>query len=164
MKHRLPQFPSSRQTGDMNTSELSCWSSAKELSLAQRCRVGEPTRFDIRHRGLSEKASVLAAELTRAFIPYLEGRTRGIESIVEHAVTSSMQPKPLLILKWAHRRQSAEVVMERRSSHACRLCEFLYTQWLVEVGPEPGDRLRRSVALVTRRSDRTQTIALRTAK
>jgi len=34
---------------------------------------------------------------------------RGIESLVEHAVTSSMETKPLLIRKWAHGSPGAEV-------------------------------------------------------
>jgi hypothetical protein len=56
--------------------------------------VGEPTRFDIRHRRLAEKAFVLATELVCGFISNFERRIRGIESVVEHAVTSSMQTKP----------------------------------------------------------------------
>jgi hypothetical protein len=56
--------------------------------------VGEPTRFDIRRRRLDEKAFVLATELVRAFISDFERCTRGIESVVEHAVTSSIQTKP----------------------------------------------------------------------
>jgi hypothetical protein len=100
----------------------------------------------------------------RFHIQLQKGRTRGIEPVDAHAVPGGMQPKLLLIPRLAHRCQGAEVVMERRSSHACHLCEFLYMQGLVEVGSEPGDRLRRSVALVPRRSDRTQTFPLRTSK
>lgn len=73
------------------------------------CGVGEATPFDIRHRRLAEKALVLATEPACASISNFERRTRGIESVVEHAVTSSMQAKPLLIPKWAHGSQGAEL-------------------------------------------------------
>ena len=81
---------------------------------------------------MAEEAFVFATELASAFISDFEGRARGIESVVEHAVVSSMQPQLLLIPKWAHRSQGAKVVMERRSSHACHLSEILYTQRLVK--------------------------------
>jgi hypothetical protein len=48
---------------------------------------------------LAEKAFVPATELACAFISNFERRYRGIEFLLEHAVTSGMHTKPLLILK-----------------------------------------------------------------
>jgi hypothetical protein len=46
------------------------------MSVANRCKAGKPTRFDVPHWGLAEEASVLAAELARAFIADLEPHWR----------------------------------------------------------------------------------------
>ena len=55
------------------------------LLVADNCRVGEPTHFDIPHRRLTEEALVLAVELTRALIADFERRARGIEPFSEHS-------------------------------------------------------------------------------
>jgi hypothetical protein len=60
---------------------------SESLSVANCCGLGEPTRFDIAHRWLAEEASVLAVELTRAFITDFERRCGGIEPLNQHSLS-----------------------------------------------------------------------------
>ncbi len=77
---------------------LSCWGTdtpteelgrrrSESFSVANCCGLGEPTRFDIAHRWLAEEASVLAVELTRAFITDFERRCGGIEPLNQHSLS-----------------------------------------------------------------------------
>jgi hypothetical protein len=57
----------------------------RRLLVADHCRAGEPTHFDVPHRRLTEEALVLAVELTRTLIADFERHTRGIEPFNEHS-------------------------------------------------------------------------------
>src|SRR6266403_1470986 len=80
------------------------------LLIADHCGVGDPTHFDIPHRRLTEEALVLPVELARALIAHFERRPGGIDPFNEHSFSCGNQSKLFLVLKWAHRRQRAEVM------------------------------------------------------
>jgi len=50
--------------------------------------------------------------LTRALIADFERRARGIDPFNEHSFSRSNQSKLFLVLKWAHRRQCAKMMMQ----------------------------------------------------
>jgi hypothetical protein len=78
---------------------------------ANRLNLSQSARFNIPYRGLAKEAFALAIELTRALIPYFERCTGCIKPLDEHLLSGSNQSKLFLVLKWAHRRQGAEVMV-----------------------------------------------------
>src|SRR5882757_4028248 len=88
---------------------------------------------DIANWGPAKESPVLAIELARALVADLERRTCRVQLIREHALLRSMQAKLLLKLQRTHRRKSAKMVVQRRSTHACNRCQVLYTQRLLVV-------------------------------
>ena len=135
------------------------------LSLLRGCRAAvELARFDIPHRWLAEESAVLPIELACTFIADLEGGTRGIQTVIQHALSGDMQSKLLLILEWAHRGERAELMVQRRYAHPRHGREFLNAQRFGVVHPQPLDRLGRPVALLSQRGDCAEMLSLRTAK
>src|ERR1700729_1153029 len=96
--------------------------------------------LDIANWGLAKESSVLTIELARAFVADLERRTCRIQFTREHALPRGMQAKLLLKLQRTHRCKSAKMDMQRRSTHACNRCQVLYTQRLLVVRTQPGNR------------------------
>src|SRR5882757_8676374 len=89
--------------------------------------------LDIANWGPAKESPVLAIELARALVADLERRTCRVQLTREHALPRSMQAKLLLKLQRTHRRKSAKMVVQRRSTHACNRCQVLYTQRLLVV-------------------------------
>src|SRR5271167_136554 len=77
---------------------------------------------NVPHRRLAEETAVFAIELAGAFVSDLKGRTGGVQTIDEHASPCGLQPKLLLILKWTHGGQRAEMMVQRGQAHTRRLC------------------------------------------
>jgi hypothetical protein len=76
-------------------------------------RAGRAKSSKMAHRWLAEETAVFAVELAGAFISDLEGRACGVETIHEHAPAGRLQPKLFLILKWTHRGEYPEVMVQR---------------------------------------------------
>src|SRR5579885_2582966 len=95
------------------------------LSGVDRCNLRVAQGFHIAFGRLPEEAPVLAAELADALVTDLVCRTRGIEPIRQHAPPRFLQPELLLILERAHPRQCAELVVQRRDTHAGYAREFV---------------------------------------
>ena len=73
---------------------------------------------NIPHRWLAEEAAVLAIELSGALVADFEGRAGGVQTIHEHAFASGLQMKLFLILKRARGGERAEMMVQRRDTHA----------------------------------------------
>ena len=125
---------------------------------------GERKSPNVPHRRLAEEAAVFAIELAGAFVSDLKGGTGGVQAIDQHAPARRLQPKLLLILKRTHGGQRAEMVVQRGYAHARDLREIFHAQRLRVVRPDPGDGLRRPVALISQRCNRSQPRALRSAQ
>jgi hypothetical protein len=67
-----------------------------------------------------------------------ERRARGIDPFNDHSFSRGNQSKLFLVLKWAHRRQRAKVMMKGGHSHACNFREFLYRQGFRVIGSHAG--------------------------
>ena len=125
---------------------------------------GCPKRLDIAHRRLAEEPFVLPIELTRALIPDLKRRTRGIEFSRQHLLTRCVKPKLFLKLQRAHGCEAAEVMVEGRSTHPGHRCKIIDVQCLLIVLTQPIDRLCCSIVLISQCGNGTQAIALRPLK
>ena len=90
-------------------------------------------------------ALVLPGELAGAFVADLQGSAPGIQTMYRHTRSRFLEPDLLLILKWAHRLQSQEVVVQRGDTHAGDFREFLDTERSCIVVFDPGDCFRRPV-------------------
>src|SRR5271163_934783 len=82
---------------------------------------------NIPHRRLAEEAAIFAIELAGALVADLKSRTRGVETIDEHACPRCLQPQLLLILKRAHGGERPKMVVKRGQAHPCDLCEIFNT-------------------------------------
>lgn len=103
---------------------------------------------NIPHWRLPEEAAVFAVELTGALVSDLECSARGVEAVEEHPRTCSLQPKLFLVLKGAHRGERSEMIVKRGNAHARHVGQLFHAERFCEVRLDPGDRLRRSLALV----------------
>lgn len=130
-------------------------------SAARSAALGHQARSDIPHRRLAEKPAVFPIELARAFIAHLESRTRRIEAAIEHTLPGHVQPQLLLVLKGAHRRKRAELMVQRRYAHPRHLGEFLNAQRLGVIGSQPFHGLRCPMALLSECRNRAQILSLR---
>ena len=130
------------------------------LSGSDRHDLAVSQGLDIANWGPAKESPVLPIELARAFVADLERRTCRVHFARKHALPRGMQAKPLLKLQRTHRRKGAKMVVQRRSTHASNRCQVLYTQRLLVVGTEPGNRLRRPVALGLRRGNRAKARSL----
>jgi hypothetical protein len=83
-----------------------------------------PKRPNIPHRWLAEEAAIFAIELGGALVSDLKCRTRGVQTIDEHAFPRCMLPKLLLILKRTHGGQRPEMVVQCGDAHARDFCEI----------------------------------------
>ncbi len=110
---------------------------------------------------LAEEAAIFAVELAGALVSHLERRTGRVQTIHQHPFSRCMQPKLLLILQRTHGGQRPKMMVQRRDTHARDSCELLHPQRLRVVRPHPGDGLRRPVALISQRGNRSQSRALR---
>ena len=117
--------------------------------------------LNVSQRGLSEETAVLPVELAHALISNLVGCGSCIESVHEHALPCRLQAKLLLVLKWAHRGQRAELMMKGRHGHPSGIGEFFNVQRLRVVVSQPGNRSCCLVAHVARRCDCAETFSLR---
>jgi hypothetical protein len=116
--------------------------------------------LDIANWGPAKESPVLPIELARAFVADLERRTCRILFTREHALPRGMQAKLLLKLQRTHRRKGAKMLVQRRSTHARNRPQVLYTQRLLVVGTQPGNRFRRPVALGLERGNRAKACSL----
>src|ERR1019366_8538803 len=105
--------------------------------------------LNIPHRRLAEETAVFAVELAGAFVSDLKSRACCVQTIHEHASPRCLQPKLFLILKRTHRRQQPEVMVQRGNAHARRFRELFHPERLGIVRPDPADRFRGPVALLS---------------
>src|SRR3984885_8784149 len=114
--------------------ELPPWRpSNSALSGSDRHDLAVSQGLDIANWGPAKESPVLAIELARASVADFERRTCRIQFTREHALPRGMQAKLLLKLQRTHRRKGAEMVVQRRSTHACNRCQVLYPQRLLVV-------------------------------
>ena len=69
--------------------------------------------LDIAYWWLAKETPVLAIELARAFVAYLERCTCRIQFTREHPLPRCMKAKPLLKLQRSHRGKGAKMVVQR---------------------------------------------------
>src|ERR1700684_824844 len=110
MQHRMMRRTRGSARIFRGTPHKGKWSA--RLLVADHCGAGESTHFDVPHRRLTKEALVLAVELTRALIADFERRARGIDPFNDHSFSRGNQSKLFLVLKWAHRRQRAKMMMQ----------------------------------------------------
>src|ERR1035437_7865168 len=120
---------------------------ARRNGIAVECVV--VSRGPFPYGRLAEEPAVLPIEVACTFISDLEGGTCGIQTVIEHALSSYMQPKLLLVLKGAHRGQRSELMVQRRYAHPRHGREFLNAQRLGVVYSQPFDCLGCPMALLS---------------
>src|SRR5947209_11244322 len=108
---------------------------------------------NVPHWRLPEEPAVLAIELAGALTSDFKGGAGRIEAGSEHPRASCLQPQLFLILQRTHRGQHAEMVVQRRESHACDFSEVFDPQWLMIVCRNPGNCFCRPVSLLSKRGD-----------
>src|ERR1035441_826624 len=125
---------------DRNGLYESCGSIPREMThqhsrrLAQRIPmlcvprrgIGKSKSPNVPQRRLSEETAVFAIELAGTFVPDLEGRAGGVQTIHKHASSRGMQTELLLILKRTHGGQRPEMVMQRGHAHARDLRDLFH--------------------------------------
>src|ERR1035441_514321 len=62
------------------------------------------------------EAALVTVALPPALVPPLVGRARRIKTVPQHSLPGHTQPELLLELQWAHRRQSSELMIDRKST------------------------------------------------